>query len=69
MHGLLRVTAGRVINGHVETEVMTVDTQLCQFVGADQQVQGQLLVSEVITEYLREKIIGVKAQRQLQRTL
>ncbi|KWV86095.1 hypothetical protein PFLmoz3_04294 [Pseudomonas fluorescens] len=53
----------------MQGEVIRVDTQLTEFIGGDQQVQRQLLVTQVEANDLRQELVGAHAKRQLQRAL
>ena len=65
LHSLLRVAVVGVVDGDVQGEVVRVDAQLGQLVGRDQQVQRQLLVTEVEADDFRQELLGVLGQRQL----
>lgn len=65
LNGLGGVTAGTVIDGHVQLEVVGVDVQLVQLEGTDQQVQRQLFIAEVVADHFGQELVGQQAQRQL----
>ncbi|MNP01141.1 hypothetical protein D3C76_929450 [compost metagenome] len=66
---LAPVTAADVVDGHVQGEVVRVDPQLPQFIGADQQVQRQLLIAEVVADHLGHEHLAALPQCELNRTL
>ena len=41
------VAAAAVVHRHMQCEVTGVDAQFVEFIGRDQQVQGQLLIGQV----------------------
>src|SRR5690606_8911241 len=63
------MACGGVVDGDMQAEVMGIDTQLGELVGADQQVQGKLLVAEIEADDFRQEFAGKLPQRQLQRAL
>ncbi len=69
LHGFLRVAVVGVVDGDVQGEVVGVDAQFGQLIGGDQQVQWQLLVTEVEADDFRQELLGVLGQRQLDGTL
>src|SRR5690606_15392701 len=66
---LLRVACIGVIDGDVELEIIRVDTQLAELANADQQVQGQLLVTQVVADQLGKKVARLMGEGQLQSAL
>src|SRR5690606_29560864 len=63
------MACGGVVDGDMQAEVMGIDTQLGELVGADQQVQGKLLVAEIEADDFRQEFAGKLPQSQLQRAL
>ncbi|MCY1427040.1 hypothetical protein D9M71_428700 [compost metagenome] len=54
-----------VVDGDVEPEVVRIYPQLRQFTRADQQMQGQLLVAQVVADHLGQVVACQPAQGQL----
>nr|GEU28221.1 hypothetical protein [Tanacetum cinerariifolium] len=72
LHALQRlvgVAGAGVVHRDVQREVIRVDAQFIEFVGRDQQVQRQLLVTEVVAHDFRQVVFRIGRQRQLDRTL
>ena len=69
LHRAPGVPAAGVVDGHVQLEIVRIDAQLAQLMGADQQVQRQLLVAKVVADQLRQVTLTQMAQRQLQGAL
>ena len=69
LHGLLRMAVVGVVDGDVQGEVVGIDAQLGQLVGGDQQVQRQLLVTQVEADHLGQELLGAFGQGQLDRAL
>ncbi len=65
MHGPASMATAGVVDGHMQTEVIGVDAQFLELVGADEQVQRQLLITQVIPEDLRQVRLGALTQCEL----
>ncbi|MNL09569.1 hypothetical protein D3C87_1303360 [compost metagenome] len=53
----------------MQGEIIRIDAQLTQFISADQQVQRQLLIAEVVADDFRHECVAASAQRELNRAL
>ncbi|MNF67424.1 hypothetical protein D3C84_492380 [compost metagenome] len=53
----------------MQGEIVRVDPQFTQFIGADQQVQRQLLVAEVVADHLGHEPLAALPQCELNRAL
>src|SRR5690606_8396826 len=54
-----------IVDGDVQLEVIGVDSQLVELIGGNQQVQRQLLVSQVIANQFRQEVLCQMPQCQL----
>jgi hypothetical protein len=61
----VRVAGAGVVDGHVQGEIIRIDAQLAEFIGTDQQMQGQLFVPQVIADDFGQALIAALTQRQL----
>src|SRR5690606_39777909 len=66
---LLRVAGIGVIDGDVQLEIIRVDTQLAELADTDQQVQGQLFITQVVANQLGKKVARLVGEGQLQSAL
>ncbi|MNP39256.1 hypothetical protein D3C76_1328260 [compost metagenome] len=69
LDGQVCMATGGVIDGHMQLEIVAVNAQLSQFIRGDQQMQGWLLIAQVVTQYFGQKRITVLPQSQLQGAL
>ena len=60
------VTAGGVVDRDMQLEILAVDAQFGEFIGGNEQMQRWLFVAEVVTDQLREEVLTVATQCQLQ---
>ena len=69
MDRLAGMTAGGIVDGHMQLKIVAIDAQFREFMGGDQQVQWGLLVAQVVADHLRQEGIEVLSQSQLQSAL
>ncbi|MNN18064.1 hypothetical protein D3C81_1312690 [compost metagenome] len=69
LHGFLRMAGAGVVDGHMEGEIVRIDPQFTEFVTADQQVQGQLFIAEVVADHLGQIVSTTDTEGQLYRAL
>ncbi|MNZ31234.1 hypothetical protein D3C78_485280 [compost metagenome] len=69
LDGLVGVPGADIVDGHMHAEIPGIDPQFLQLVGADQQMERQLFVAQVVADQLRQEALDPVAQAELQRAL